>query len=184
MILDRARSQLLVVDVQERLMPAMHEGERMADRCGILMQAAHRLGIPVTISEQYRKGLGPTIARLGNLAGDTPVFEKMHFSCSEDEAIRTRVDSLADTDRTHLVICGIESHVCVLQSALGFRDRLGLQVAVVADAVTSRQPASVSLAFDRMRAADVAVVNTEMALFEWMNRAGTPEFKELSSLIK
>jgi nicotinamidase-related amidase len=184
MILDRACSQLLVVDVQERLMPAMHDGERMADRCGILMQAAHRLGIPVTISEQYRKGLGPTIARLGNLAGDAPVLEKMYFSCAEDAVIRARVDSLAKAERTQLVICGIESHVCVLQSALGFKERLGLRVAVVADAVTSRQPESVSLAFDRMRAAAVSVVNTEMALFEWMNRAGTPAFKELSPLIK
>src|SRR5689334_23881831 len=87
MLLDRARSQLLIVDVQERLMPAMHAGEAMAERCGILMQAAHRLGIPVTVSEQYRKGLGPTIARLDNLKGDAPVLEKMHFSCADDEAI-------------------------------------------------------------------------------------------------
>jgi nicotinamidase-related amidase len=184
MLLDRARSQLLVVDVQERLMPAMHAGETMAERCGILMQSAHRLGIPVTISEQYRKGLGPTIARLGNLKGDAPVLEKVHFSCAEDDAIVARVNGLATAGRSQVLVCGIESHVCVLQSALGFKERFGFEVAVAADAVTSRQPASVALAFDRMRGAGVSVVNTEMALFEWLHRAGTPEFKELSPLIR
>jgi nicotinamidase-related amidase len=183
MLLDRARSQLLVVDVQERLMPAMYEGARMADRCAILMQAAHRLGIPVTVSEQYRKGLGPTIARLDNIKGDAPVLEKMHFSCAADPRIVERIDALAKADRTQLVVCGIEAHVCVTQSALGFKD-FGLHVAVAADAVTSRQPESVNLAVARLREAGVAVVNTEMALFEWLHMAGTPEFKELSQLIK
>jgi nicotinamidase-related amidase len=184
MLLNRASSQLLVVDVQERLMPAMHAGEAMAERCGILMQAAHRLGVPVTISEQYRKGLGPTIARLGNLKGDAPVLEKTHFSCADDEAIAARVMALAKSGRAQVVVCGIESHVCVLQSALGFKERFGLEVAVAADAVTSRQPASVALALDRLRASGVSVVNTEMTLFEWLHRAGTPEFKELSPLIR
>ena len=183
MLLDRNRSQLLVVDVQERLMPAMHEGDRMADRCAILMQAAHRLGVPVTISEQYRKGLGATIARLDNVKGDAPVLEKMHFSCADDDAIARRVDGLAEAERSQLVICGIEAHVCVLQSALGFKD-MGLHVAVAADAVTSRRQDSVNLALTRLTAAGVAVVNTEMALFEWLHRSGTPEFKELSPLIR
>src|SRR5207253_3220210 len=118
-LLNRARSQLVVVDVQERLMPAMHDGAATAERCGILMQAAHRLGIPVTISEQYRKGLGPTIARLDNLKGDAPVLEKMHFSCADDEAITARVTEIAKSGRPQVVLCGIESHVSVLQSALG-----------------------------------------------------------------
>ncbi|MBL8643738.1 MAG: hydrolase [Rhodospirillaceae bacterium] len=180
MLLNRAHGQLLIVDVQERLLPAMHEGERMVERCGILMQAAQRLGVPVTISEQYKKGLGPTIARLDNLKGDAPVLEKMHFSCAADAGIVSRVQGL---NKRQLVIAGIESHVCVLQSALGFK-AMGLEVVVVADATTSRKPESVDLALGRYRAAGVGVVNTEMALFEWLHVAGTPEFKDLSKLIK
>jgi nicotinamidase-related amidase len=180
MLLDRSQSQLLVIDVQERLMPAMHEGERMVDKCAVLLQAAQRLGIPITISEQYKKGLGGTVARLDNLKGDAPVMEKMHFSCAADPAIAARVK---DAKRKQVVICGIESHVCVMQSALGFKAQ-GYDVAMVADAVTSRSPQSVDLAVSRLRHAGVSVVNTEMALFEWLHEAGTPEFKELSKLIK
>ena len=182
-MLDRNRSQLLVIDVQDRLLPAMFEGERMVERCAVLMQAAHRLGIPVTVSEQYRKGLGATVERLGNVKGDAPVMEKMHFSCAADPAIAARVKGLAGDGRPQVVICGIETHVCVLQSALGFKDA-GLDVFVAVDAVTSRQPSSVGVATDRLRQAGVSVVNTEMALFEWLQISGTPEFKELSKLIK
>jgi nicotinamidase-related amidase len=183
MLLDRARAQLLVVDVQERLLPAMHEGERLVERCAILMQAAQRLGIPVTVSEQYRKGLGATVARLDNIKGDAAVMEKMHFSCAADPAIAAHVDGLARGGRSQLVICGIESHVCVAQSALGFK-AMGLPVTVVADAVTSRKPDSVALALARLSAGGVTVANTEMAVFEWLHQAGTPEFKDLSKLIK
>ncbi|MBY0510670.1 MAG: isochorismatase family protein [Rhodospirillaceae bacterium] len=182
MILDRARSQLLVVDVQDRLLPAMFEGERMVDRCAVLMRAAQRLGIPVTISEQYRKGLGATISRLDNIKGDAAVLEKMHFSCAADPAIKERVTGMIYT-RPQLVVCGIESHVCVMQSVLGFK-AMGLDVYTVADAVTSRASASVDAALQRMRHEGASTVTTEMALFEWLHVAGTPEFKELSKLIK
>ncbi len=183
MLLDRGRSQLLVVDVQERLLPAMHEGAPMVENCAILMQAAHRLGIPVTISEQYRKGLGATVPRLDALKGDAAVLEKMHFSCASDGAINTRVRTLASEGRAQLVICGIESHVCVLQSALGFAGG-GLNVFVAVDAVTSRKPESVATAKARYAAERITLVTTEMAVFEWLHVAGTPEFKDLSKLIK
>jgi len=180
MILDRTLSQLLVVDVQDKLLPAMHEGERMVERCAVLMQAAQRLNIPITVSEQYRKGLGATVARLDNIKGDAAVMEKMHFSCAADPAMAARVKGLG---RSQVVVCGIESHVCVMQSALGFKT-MGFDVFVVADAVTSRKAESVATAESRLRHAGIAVVNTEMAVFEWLHVAGTPEFKELSKLIK
>lgn len=183
MLLDRSRSQLLVVDVQERLLPAMHEGERMVANCAILMQAAQRLGIPMTLSEQYAKGLGPTISRLSDLKGDAPVMEKMHFSCAAHAGINARVRSLASDGRSHVVICGIEAHVCVLQSVLGFADG-GLNVFVAGDATTSRKPESVAAAQGRFSVAGIPVVTTEMAVFEWLHVAGTPEFKDLSKLIK
>ena len=183
MLLDRARCQLLVVDVQDRLLPAMHEGERMVANCAILMQAAHRLGIPVTISEQYTTRLGATIARLADIKGDARVMEKMHFSCAGDAGIGARVRGLASEGRAQVVVCGIESHVCVLQSALGFAGG-GLNVFVALDAVTSRKPESVAVARERFAAEKVAVITTEMAVFEWLRVSGTPEFKDLSKLIK
>lgn len=183
MLLDRARAQLLVVDVQDRLLPAMHEGEAMVERCAVLMQAARRLGIPVTISEQYRKGLGPSVARLDSIKGDAAVMEKMHFSCAADPALAARVEGLARSGRGQVVVCGIEAHVCVTQSALGFKE-MGLPVTVITDAVTSRRPESVRTAFDRLSAAGVVLANTEMAVFEWLHQAGTPEFKDLAKLIK
>lgn len=183
MLLDRNRSQFLLVDVQDRLVPAMHEGERMVEACAVLMQATQRLGIPTTVSEQYKKGLGATIERLSNLKGDAPVLEKMHFSCAADTAIVNRVQSVANAGARQVVLAGIEAHVCVLQTALGFKD-MGLDVFVVSDATTSRKQESVDVALSRYRHAGVNVVTTEMALFEWLHIAGTPEFKELSKLIK
>lgn len=161
----------------------MHDGARLVDRCAVLLEAAATLGIPATISEQYRKGLGPMVERLHNLKGDAPVLEKMHFSCARDGGISARISALAVGGRRQLVMAGIESHVCVAQSALGFRD-VGLEVAVVADAVTSRHPDNVALALDRFRANGIEVVSTEMALFEWLDVSGTIEFKSLSKLIK
>jgi nicotinamidase-related amidase len=182
-LLDAARAQLLIVDVQDRLLPAMHDGEAMVDRCALLLQAAAELKVPATVSEQYRKGLGATVARLDNLRGDAAVLEKMHFSCARDPALAARIGGLAAAGRRQLVIGGVESHVCVLQSALGFAE-MGLTVFVVADAVTSRRPESVALALDRFRAHGIGVVNAEMVVFEWLEVAGTPAFKTLSKLVK
>jgi nicotinamidase-related amidase len=183
MLLDAERSQLLIVDVQDKLLPAMHQGDAMVEHCAVLLQAAQEVGVPAVISEQYRKGLGATVPRLDNAKGNAPVMEKMHFSCAADPAMAKYVHDLAATGRRQLVIGGIESHVCVLQSALQFQAQ-GLDVFVVGDAVTSRRPDSVSFAFERMRGAGVQVVNTEMTLFEWLHVAGTPVFKTVSKLIK
>jgi nicotinamidase-related amidase len=183
MLLSADRSQLLIVDVQERLLPAMHEGEAMVDRCAILLQAAQELGVPTMISEQYRKGLGVTVTRLDNAKGAAPVMEKMHFSCAADPAMGRHVHGVAAGGRRQLVVAGIESHICVLQSALQFKAQ-GLDVFVVGDAVTSCRPESVAFAFERLRGAGIDVVNTEMTLFEWLHVSGTPAFKTLSKLIK
>jgi len=183
MLLDRDRSQVLIVDVQERLLPAMHEGDQMVERCGLLIQGAVELGVPVTISEQYRKGLGPTVDRLDNIKGDATVMEKMHFSCAADPDMLKHISDIALNDRRQLVVAGIESHVCVLQSALGFK-QAGLDVFVAMDATTSRLQSSVDLARDRFVANRVSAINVEMALFEWMQVSGTPEFKTISKLVK
>ena len=183
MLLEVARSQVLIVDVQERLLPAMHEADALIARCAVLLQAAATMRVPVLMSEQYRKGLGVTAARLLDLRGDASVLEKMHFSCAEDPAMAAHVRSLATQGRDQLLIAGIESHVCVLQSALGFK-AAGLDVYVVADAMTSRRPESIALAQWRLRGAGISLVNTEMVAFEWLRICAAAEFKTVSRLIK
>ncbi len=180
MLVDRARSQLLIVDVQERLLPAMAASEQVLHGCTLLATAATRLDIPITVSEQYPKGLGPTVSALAELVPENRVLAKLDFSCMSDPAIRDRLDTAG---RDQVVVAGIESHVCVLMTAMELVDA-GREVFVVADAVSSRQPSSADLALDRLRAAGASVVNAEMVLFEWLGRAGSEEFKEISKLIK
>lgn len=171
---------VLVVDVQERLAPAIDRGAEIVARCRLLALAARRLGVPLLASEQYPKGLGPTLEALRACLGDAPRLAKTSFSCADEPSI---VAAVAATGRRTLVLCGMEAHVCVLQTALGFRAR-GLEVAVVADATGSRRPESRRLALERARAAGCAVVDVEMAVFEWLGRAGTEEFRALAPLLK
>lgn len=180
MLLKRERTCLLMIDVQERLVTAMDGVDRLVANCAILLKAAARLGVPVLLSEQYPKGLGPTVPALSALVPAVSPVPKTEFSCT---AAPGYLDRLRATGRDQAVLAGIEAHVCVLQTALGLRE-LGYPVFVVADAVSSRQPNSVALALARLREAGVSVVTTEMVVFEWLGKAGTPEFKELTALIK
>jgi nicotinamidase-related amidase len=180
MLIERERSCLLLIDLQERLIPAMHEAAPVLKHVGILIAAAKRLGIPILVSEQYPKGLGPTDAGLARQVAPEAPLAKTDFSCASDAALSARLESLG---RDQAVLVGIEAHVCVLQTALGL-PQLGLAPFVVADATTSRAPESRRLALERMARDGVEIVTTEMVLFEWLGRAGTPEFKELSPLIR
>jgi len=146
---------------------------------GILMQAAARLGVPMLVSEQYPQGLGPTVAELRNLAPAEAIQPKVAFSCADDPDLRRK---LVDLKRPQVIVCGIEAHVCVLQTAMGLSDQLS--PIVVADATSSRTNANREAALARLRAGGVPIATTEMVLFEWLGRAGTPEFKELSRLIR
>lgn len=180
MLLSADRSALVVVDIQERLIPVVVDAAQVIDRSRILLQAAAALNIPVLSTEQYSKGLGPTVDAIAGLLGDSLRVEKITFSSVGEPAVMAALRAMG---RDQIVLCGIEAHVCVLQTALALR-QAGRNVYVVADAVSSRRPDSVALALDRMRAAGVTIVNTEMAVFEWLERAGTPVFKTLSALIK
>jgi nicotinamidase-related amidase len=180
MLIEARRSALLIVDMQERLMPAMAEGEPATANAARLMEAAGCLGVPLLVSEQYPKGLGRTIPALVALAATGTVAEKVSFSCLADAGWRGRFEKL---DRRQAILAGVEAHVCVLQTALGLK-AAGYEPAVVADAVASRRPESRAAAFDRLRMNGVDVVTTEMVLFEWLGQAGTPEFKALSGLIR
>jgi nicotinamidase-related amidase len=180
MLLVAPRSLLLVVDIQTKLLPAMAEPDPVVANTTKLMRAAVRLSVPLLVSEQYPRGLGPTVPELGALAPAGTTLEKNAFSCAGDDGIVARV---RDLDRRQLILCGIESHVCVLQTAIGFRER-GYDIAVAWDATSSRRESDRSLAADRLRQSGIALVSTEMVLFEWLGKAGTPEFKEISGLIK
>lgn len=184
MLLESKRSQLLVVDIQEKLFPHIENAGAVASNAEILITAARELQIPITVTEQYPKGLGPTIGPLRDLLGDARTFEKMTFSSAADSAIRRHVRHLETSEgRDQLVICGIEAHVCVLQSALGFIEA-GHHVAVVMDAVGSRRRESWDIALARLVRHEVETVTAEMALFEWMHEAGTGQFRALSQLIR
>jgi len=176
-LLERERSELVVVDVQERLLPAVADGDAVREAVIWLARLAAALGVPVTVSEQYPRGLGHTDGTLkGVLPEDARVLEKSHFSCAAEPALR---QALAAGGRDRFVVCGTEAHVCVLQSAIGLQEA-GFGVAVVADAVGSRRPSDRELALARLRQAGVDVVSREMVAFEWLHRAGTDEFRRIS----
>lgn len=176
-------SQLLIIDIQERLASAMPEKvlANVMQNNAILLQAAEKLAIPVVRSEQYPKGLGHTHAGISaHLPGNAVSIEKTCFSCSEVDGFH---ELLAKHNRQQVVITGIESHICVLQTALQLQ-RQGYSVYVVEDAICSRKKLNHKNAVERLRQNGIIVSNTESVLFEWLRDAKHPEFKNLSQLIK
>lgn len=176
-------SQLLIIDIQERLASAMPEKvlEKVLQNNAVLLQAAEKLAIPVVRSEQYPKGLGHTLADISaHLPGNAVSIEKTCFSCADAE----RFDEVfTKQHRQQVVITGIESHICVLQTALQLQHQ-GYSVYVVEDAICSRKKLHHKNALQRLRQNDIVVSNTESVLFEWLRDASHPEFKNLSQLIK
>lgn len=184
MLLNAKRSHLFVVDLQERLMPVIHDGGSVLKHVDTLLQAAARLRVPVTVTEQYPKGLGATVSGVREaLPEGASVLPKTTFSAAGDPATAERVAALRGEGRDQLVFCGTEAHICVLQSALAFR-QAGFEIFVVADAVSSRSPHSVSAACARLLHAGCHWVTTEMVAFEWMEKAATDDFRALSALFK
>ena len=183
MLADAKKTTLLLVDMQERLLPAMTGGAEAQARCAILLKAAKALEVPVTLSEQYPKGLGHTVPMLKEETGNAPVFEKLSFSCWRDKALKDHMIAHHEAGRPLVILAGIEAHVCVMQTAADLA-AAGFGVVAVADAMASRAPASHAMALDRMRDNGVAVVNTEMVVFELLGKAGTAEFKALSALVR
>lgn len=176
--MSRGDAALLVIDVQERLLPAIHDYRRVVWNCGRLIDGARILGVPVTGTEQYPKGLGRTVPELAQRLGALP--EKLTFSCREcAEAFQP----LLDDGRNKLLICGIEAHVCVQQTVYDML-AAGWQVYVAVDGVGSRTELDCRTALARMALAGAVLTTTEAALFEWCERAGTPEFKKISQLVR
>ena len=180
MLIRREQSLLLIVDIQEKLAPAILNADGVVANAAKLIQAAQKLSVPMLASEQYPKGLGRTVPALRNLLPSVAIFEKTHFSCFGEAGV---ADRLRQTQRQQIIVCGMEAHVCVLQTALELK-AAGYTTMVVADAVSSRQQENHALGLARLRGAGVEIVTTEMVLFEWIGQAGTPEFKSLLALIK
>jgi nicotinamidase-related amidase len=179
-LIEAAKSALLVVDVQARVAPAMHRSESCLQRCRVLLETARRLDVPILALEEYPEGLGATVPELAALLPTARIHTKRRFAATAHPEIAAAVRALG---RSQIVLCGMETHVCVLQTALGLQE-LGLQPIVVADAVASRRPEARALALERLRAAGVEIVDTEMVFFEWLAEGGTPLFRELLPLIK
>lgn len=175
-----ARSLLVIVDVHERLLPTIAEADRVVSQCRALMTLAKRLDVPVLVTEHVPHKLGPTIEQLRALVAADQIASKRHFSAADEPAIAQRV---AAAGRPQLVIAGLESHVCVLQTALGFAER-GYRPHVVADACGSRREEWRAVAMDRLRSGGIPVVTAEMVMFEWMEHAERAEMRELIELIK
>jgi nicotinamidase-related amidase len=178
MLLERTKSLLLLVDMQERLVPAMADPADVTNRCGILLRAAYELGVPIFASEQYPKGLGATLPELAAFA--TRRLEKMEFSAYANSAIK---DELKRAGQKQIILAGVEAHVCVLQTGLDLIEA-GYQVFVVADAVASRRAESREVALHRLARAGATPITVEMALFEWLRSADAPEFRSISKLIR
>ena len=184
MLLSRDKSQLLIVDVQDRLLAAIAGKDRVVERCARLVRAARTLDVPITVSEQYPQGLGHTAGPIREALGNAgSVVEKIEFSCLRSEPLRERLHELRRQGRPQVVIGGIEAHVCVTQTAIDLEEQ-GFEAFVVADATGSRTKTSRRLALMRLLKAGADVVDSEMVLFEWLGKAGTPEFKELQALLK
>ncbi|MCF7838695.1 MAG: hydrolase [Candidatus Marinimicrobia bacterium] len=180
MMLAAADSVLVLVDVQGRLAEAMPEPERLFQRCGLLLQAAARLDVPVWVTEQVPEKLGPTHAALLAWVKDTPRWAKSTFSCCGAPGF---AEALAVTSRRQLVLCGIEAHVCVTQTALELR-AAGREPWVVADAVGPRAAAAREIALGRLARAGVGLLGAESVLFEWLRDARHPAFRELARLLR
>src|SRR5262245_56304777 len=166
MLIARDKSQLLIVDVQNKLVSAISGKDRVVERCVRLVRAARLLGVPITVSEQYPQGLGPTVEPIREAYGNAGfIVDKVELSCLRAEPLRERLHELRRQGRSQVVIGGIEAHVCVLQTAIDLEAQ-GFEAFVVADATGSRSKVNRKLAINRLAKSGVDVVDSEVVLFE------------------
>ena len=175
-VMQRNASFVLLIDIQERLAPAIHQGEAVISRNEWLLQIANELQVPVVVTEQYPKGLGATVDALQPLLTHATRIEKTHFSALAEAQVQAQLHGL---QRPQVIVTGTEAHVCVLQTALDLV-AADFQVFVVADAVGSRVSENKALALARLRDAGCVIVSSEMVAFEWLHTSGTDEFRHIS----
>lgn len=179
-VAEREDSLLLVVDMQEAMLKVVDRWKETAGRIRQLIEAARILNIPILVTEQYKKGLGATIAEVSGLLKEEEFFQKEHFSaCLEDDFLET----VRKTNRSQIVITGMETHVCVLQTGLDLI-RHGYQLHLVRDAAASRSKEDWKTAVDLFRDAGAVISSTEIVIFQWVRRSNTKEFRDILPIVK
>jgi nicotinamidase-related amidase len=180
--LEAERCALLVVDIQEKLLPPIFQKEQLVRNSKLLIRAADALKIPAIVSTQYSRGLGQTVPELASLLPDTEAIDKDQFSCFGSEVFCTLLKRLPG-NRNTLLLCGMESHICVIQTALAAL-RQGYLVHVASDAVSSRTEWNWKVGLERMRSAGAVISSTEMMIYELMRSSSSPAFKALLPHLK
>lgn len=170
----------LIIDIQERLFPAMFEKESLLKNTHVLIQGLKELQLPLLVTQQYTKGLGETIQQVKSVIPDFGFVEKRSFSCCYEPVF---MESLKDTKAKNIIICGIESHVCVLQTAVDLKEA-GYNPVVVMDCVSSRSKDSIEIAKERFRYEGILMTSAESILFELTRTSAASEFKAISNLVK
>ena len=170
----------LIIDIQERLFPFIFENEKLIKNLSILIEGLKALSIPILVTEQYVKGLGPTVAPVAALIEGIKRTEKMCFSCCDEPRI---AEAIAIAGKDNIIIAGIESHVCVLQTVIDLKHN-GYHPVVVEDCISSRRENDKRIALERMRFEGAIITSCESILFELLRYSGTEQFKAISRLVK
>lgn len=179
--LEPAECALIVIDIQEKLLPPIFERDRVVKNSHLLIRAAGILNIPIIATTQYAKGLGETVSEVKSLLPNEPIDKQM-FSCFGSEVFCSVLKRLPG-GRNTVLLCGMESHICVAQTALAAL-REGYLVHVASDAVSSRTGWNWKIGLDRMRAAGAVISSTEMIIYELLRSSGTDEFKKMLAHLK
>lgn len=177
--LNKEDAIVLVIDIQEKLLPVIFEKDELVNKSKILISGAKVLEVPVFVTEQYPKGLGKTVGEINALIENDPIFEKMSYTCCTDEVM----EYLEKTKKKQVIITGIETHICVYQTTRDLLKR-GYSVFVASDAVSSRTLENKQNGLALMKDVGAVISNTESLLFDMLKISGTPEFKAISKLVK
>ena len=180
--LDAKQCALVVIDIQEKLLTAVERQEELVRNCRLLIRLARIMEIPVLLTTQYSRGLGGTVPEIAELLPGLEAVDKVEFGCFGRDEFRAKVSELPG-QRTTLLLCGMESHICVMQTALGGLEN-GYMVHVASDAVSSRTDWNWRVGLERMESAGCVISSTEMMMYELLRRSGSAQFKEMLQYIK
>ena len=180
--LEAEQCALVVVDIQEKLLPPIFNKEALVKNSQLLIRLAKILDLPIMVTTQYSKGLGATVPEIASLLEGVTAFDKLEFSCFGSDQFRSRLKALPG-NRNTVLLCGMEAHICVMQTALGALNE-GYLVHVASDAVGSRAEWNWKIGLDRMKSAGAVISSTEMMMYELLRCSGTPQFKELLQYLK
>lgn len=178
---DKDSTFVHIIDVQQSLMAKIHKAEKVAGNVAFLCRCAGAMNIPMVANTQYKKGLGPYVDEVESLIGDTPVFDKTEFNALANVETAKFVDNLS-TGKTSVILAGVETHICVYQTAVGYLERK-FDVWVLSDAVSSRSEENHLDGLSRLRDLGVTVGSVEMFIYELLGKAGTTDFKKVLPLI-